>query len=150
MQQVRLNGIPQPYKMACGALIYSKNTKRYLFLLRNRKFSGSWGLVGGKVEQDESAINALHREMFEEIQYSVTDDNKFIPIETFTSDDENFKYHTYLVVVDNEFLPILNDEHRGYCWVEIKDVPKPLHPGFWKTFNFNEVIDKLSTVTSII
>lgn len=150
MDQIYLAGLPLPYKRACGALIYSKSTKRYLFLLRNKKHSGSWGLVGGKVESNESVVDALHREIFEEIQHKISDESKLIPIETFTSDDENFKYYTYLLTVESEFVPILNDEHRGYCWVDIKDVPKPLHPGFWKTFNFNEVIDKLSTVTSIV
>lgn len=148
MYQLPLPNATKPYKQGCGALLYSKKTGRFLFLLRNKKYSGSWGLVGGKVENDESVKSALIREIREEIQIDITD-NKIIPIETFTSDDDNFKYYTYLIAMEDEFVPTLNEEHRGYCWVTLADVPKPLHPGVWKTFNFNEVIDKINTVINV-
>jgi hypothetical protein len=45
--------------------------------------------------------------------------------------------------------PKLNDEHRGYAWVPLRDHPKPLHPGVWRTFNFKSVIEKLKTVEQI-
>ena len=54
--------------IGCGALIYSKSTKRYLFLLRNQKrHAGSWGLVGGGVEINETPAEGLQREIAEEI-----------------------------------------------------------------------------------
>jgi 8-oxo-dGTP pyrophosphatase MutT (NUDIX family) len=113
--------------IGCGALIYSKSTGRYLFLLRNQKrHAGSWGLVGGGVESGETPAQALRRE------------------------NKNFEYHTYLVTVDCEFVPQLNDEHRGYAWTSINDHPKPLHPGVWRTFSFKSVIDKIRTVETTI
>jgi hypothetical protein len=75
---------------------------------------------------------------------------KVIPLEKFTSDTNNFEYHTYLIVVDEEFIPKLNDEHRGYAWTELDDHPKPLHPGVWRTFNFKSIIDKIKTVEKVI
>jgi hypothetical protein len=52
--------------------------------------------------------------------------------------------------VDEEFVPRLNDEHRGYCWVGIKDHPRPLHPGVWRSFKFDSVIEKLETLESVL
>lgn len=130
---------------SCGALIYSTSTNRYLFLLRNTRQSGTWGLVGGKIESGESVVQALLREMAEEIG-GVINDPKFIPIEKFTSDNNRFVYHTFVCPVDHEFVPELNSEHRGYCWVKIKDHPKPLHPGVWKTFKFDVIKRKLEVL----
>lgn len=135
--------------IGCGALIFSKSTGRYLFLLRNqKKHAGSWGLVGGGVENNETPAQALQREIIEEI--GAIKINQIIPLEKFTSDTKNFEYHTYLILVDNEFVPVLNNEHRGYAWTALQDHPKPLHPGVWRTFNFKSIIDKIKTVETVI
>lgn len=139
----------EPSNIGCGALIYSKSTHRYLFLLRNQKrHAGSWGLVGGTVEHKESPAEALQREIVEEIGAIVFE--KIIPLEKFTSDNNSFEYHTYLITVEQEFVPVLNDEHRGYAWTSITDHPKPLHPGVWRTFSFKSVIEKIQTVETVI
>ena len=138
-----------PNNIGCGALIYSRSTHRYLFLLRNQKrHAGSWGLVGGGVEPGESPTAALQREIQEEIG-SITYE-KVIPLEKFTSDNGTFEYHTYVIPVDAEFVPVLNDEHRGYAWTSIDDHPKPLHPGVWRTFNFRVVLEKIKTVENVL
>lgn len=134
----------------CGALIYSRSTNRYLFLLRTKsRHAGSWGIAGGKIDAGETVIQGLVREIQEEIgmDYSA---QKFIPLETFTADNRKFVYYTFLVSIDHEFVPVLNDEHRGYCWVELDDHPRPLHPGLWRSFNFDIVKKKIKTLESIL
>jgi 8-oxo-dGTP diphosphatase len=138
------------YSEGVGTLIYAKNTKRYLFLLRNKtRYSGSWGIAGGKVEENETVIHALVRELQEEIGVDYTN-HKFIPLETFTSDNRKFIYYTFLATVNEEFVPCLNKEHRGYCWVELNDYPRPLHPGLWRSFSFDIVKKKIKTLESIL
>jgi 8-oxo-dGTP pyrophosphatase MutT (NUDIX family) len=135
--------------IGCGALIYCSSTKRYLFLLRNQKrHAGSWGLVGGGVNSNESIIDALHREIAEEI--NLESYLQIVPLEKFTSDQGNFEYHTYLITVETEFTPTLNNEHRGYAWTYLDDHPKPLHPGVWRTFNFKAIIDKIKTFEQVL
>jgi 8-oxo-dGTP pyrophosphatase MutT (NUDIX family) len=133
-----------------GALIYSRSTHRYLFLLRNKqKQNGYWGIVGGKLESNETVVQAMVREAQEEIGHNFSD-CKMIPIETFTADNKKFVYYTFLITVEDEFVPVLNSEHRGYCWVELNDHPRPLHPGLWRSFNFDIVKKKIKTLESIL
>jgi 8-oxo-dGTP pyrophosphatase MutT (NUDIX family) len=131
-----------------GALFYSVETQRCLYLLRSQKQKNTWGLVGGKQTPGECIQDTLYREFLEEIG-SVPVPSKLIPIETFTSDDGFFRFITYVCVVPTEFVPVLNHEHHGYCWVRIGDYPRPLHPGLWNTVNFQVIQEKISTLRSI-
>jgi 8-oxo-dGTP pyrophosphatase MutT (NUDIX family) len=134
---------------SCGALIYARTTQRYLFLLRSTsKYRNSWGLVGGKVEPGETVIQGLHREIQEELGGQI-DNAKIRPIEKFTSENGNFCYHTFVIVIDDEFVPDLNHEHDGYCWVPLDKYPKPLHPGVWRTFKFEAVINKIKVIEKL-
>jgi 8-oxo-dGTP pyrophosphatase MutT (NUDIX family) len=140
---------PSPVK-GVGTFIYCTSTKRYLFLLRNtKKYAGTWGLAGGGIESGEQLLESLHRELSEEIGYDFSY-SKVIPIEKFTSDNGKFSYNTFLIPITSEFMPNLNDEHRGYCWVHLEDYPKPLHPGVWRTINFDAVVSKIKTLESIL
>lgn len=136
--------------VSCGALIYSIKTRRYLFLLRSQKrHKHSWGLVGGAVEAGETVSQGLLREIQEEIAFDATC-SKLIPLEKFTSEDQNFSYHTFIIPVQDEFIPDLNHEHNGYCWVPLEHYPKPLHPGVWRTFKFSKVVEKIQTLEKIL
>ena len=126
-------------KEGCGALIYCTSTHRYLFLLRNDgKFPNTWGIVGGKIEQNETILQGLEREIEEELGGQI-EGAKIIPIEKYTSNNNRFIYHTFLIKVEEEFVPVLNHEHIGYCWVPMDLHPTPLHPGVYRTFKFKNV-----------
>ena len=131
---------------AVGVWFYSISTDRYLYLLRNDvKNPGCWGLPGGKVDAGENLQEALTRECTEEIGIW-PEAVKLVPIEKFTSIDNKFSYHTFFCLVENEFVPILNNEHYGYSWIKSGVWPKPLHPGLWTTINFKEILDKIDGI----
>ena len=98
--------------IGCGALFYTLDTQRFLLLHRvQSKQNHVRGLVGGTTV-NENLWEGLNREIKEEI--GDVDIKKKIPMETFISNDENFLYHTFLCVVEKEFIPKLNTEHDGY------------------------------------
>ena len=132
-----------------GALFFAVDTQRFLFLHRAQgKHKDVWGLVGGLNEDTESPWTALQREIIEEI--GIVDIKKSIPLETFISKDSKFLFHTYLCIVDHEFIPTLNHEHNGYCWMIPRYWPYPLHHGLKRTLNdkINQV--KLDTILQLI
>lgn len=127
-----------------GALIYAKDTGRYLFLLRNNgSYAFTWGLPGGKLTFGESMDKGLAREINEELGGTIND-AVLILIERFVSQNKKFIYHTYFVSVDTEFVPVLNDEHIGYAWLPLASAPKPLHPGLTRTLNSESVKKKIA------
>jgi len=136
--------------VSAGALIYCSASKRYLWLLRNgHSHDGTWGLAGGKIEAAETTVVGLYREIYEETGHDLST-NKIVPVEKFTSDSGHFTYHTFVIVTDSEFVPQLNSEHRGYCWVPLSDYPRPLHPGVWRTVNFHNIMNKIKTLESVL
>jgi 8-oxo-dGTP pyrophosphatase MutT (NUDIX family) len=129
-----------------GVWFRSNQTARYLYLLRNdSKHPGAWGLPGGKVESGETLLGGMERECIEELG-SFPTYQKLIPIEKFTSADGDFVYHTFVCVVESEFVPVLNDEHLGYAWIDSGTWPRPMHPGLWSTVNMEAVQDKILRV----
>ena len=134
-----------------GGLFLSVGTKRFLFLQRSKgKTAGTWSLVGGKKEpSDITPMNALQREIVEEIGQS-PEIKKIIPLELFTSKDNNFQYNTYILIVDKEFIPVLNNEHCGYAWCDFNAWPKPLHQSLRQTLNSKNNKIKIETIYEIL
>ncbi len=130
---------------SCGSLIYCTSTHRYLFLLRNNgKFPDSWGLVGGKIEAGESILEGLQREIREELGGEILG-AKIIPIEQYTSDNKKFTYHTFLIKVETEFVPELNEEHKGYCWVPLETYPNPFRRNLNRSIRAEKTRMKIKT-----
>jgi 8-oxo-dGTP pyrophosphatase MutT (NUDIX family) len=131
---------------SAGIFFYSKSTQRYLYLLRNENKNPTWSIPGGKIEKNETLLSGLKRECQEEIAYW-EDNFKLVPIQKFVNN--TFAYHTFFCEVDEEFSPILNDEHCGYAWVGNNRYPKPLHPGLFSTINIDTVVEKLKALQSL-
>lgn len=129
---------------AVGAIFLSKHTGRMMLNLRSETvtYSNNWGFVGGKIEHGETTIEALYREISEELGDSIPQIEDIIPFDVFCTKNEKFKYYSFIIVVQEEFIPELNDESAGYSWVKIGNWPKPLHPGAKSTlYNINIVED---------
>jgi 8-oxo-dGTP pyrophosphatase MutT (NUDIX family) len=134
---------------AAGALFYATSTKRFLFLLRSGdSYNHTWGLPGGKAQGRESIKACLHRELHEEISW-IPPVSKIIPLDLYTSADHKFEYHTFVYVVEDEFIPKLNDEHAGWAWTVLEGIPKPLHPGLFSSFSIDELKNKLAAIQDI-
>ena len=135
---------------AVGVWFYSVDTQRYLYLMRDDiKHPHCWGLPGGKSEPSESLVDTITRECQEELG-NMPEYLRLVPLEKFTTADAGFAYHTFFCSVAHEFVPVLNDEHIGYAWLDSGTWPKPMHPGLWSTVNFDAVRDKITTIEQLV
>jgi 8-oxo-dGTP pyrophosphatase MutT (NUDIX family) len=133
-----------------GALFYAKSTRRFLLLQKaTGKHTGTWGLVGGTNMSGETPWQGLQREIIEEIG-SIPQVLKTIPLETFVSNDRVFNFHTYLCVIQDEFVPMLSSEHIAWAWATIDYAPKPLHQGLRNSFSNKIIRTKLQTIFDIV
>lgn len=94
----------------------------------NKAEGNRWGIPGGKLNSNESLIDAIAREVYEETGL-VLDKEKmhyigklYIRVPNF-----DFEYHmlTYLPEIENPGAIKINfEEHKGFTWVTPKDALK--------------------------
>ena len=133
-----------------GALICSRTTKRVLLLQkREGKHSGRWGLVGGTNHSNETPWKGLLREIEEEVGF-LPEIKKTLPLEKFVSSDSLFNFTTYFCVVENEFIPVLSDEHLAWGWFDLYCLPKPVHKGLDLSLHNKIIQTKIQTIIDII
>ena len=111
---------------AGGVLVYCSTTERYLILLRSGWVTepNTWGIISGKLDDEENVQEAVLREAEEETGHKL---GHLIP--SFVFEKPNFKFHNFVSIVDEEFVPELNWENVNYKWVKLDEMPDNLHFG---------------------
>lgn len=129
--------------LGCGALIFSKFTKRFLISYRSKYVNEGnvWGIIGGRIDKNEDILPALKREIFEESGYD--DEIKFISLYIYKT--KGFKYHNFIGVIDNEFIPKLDWENSSYLWVTFDELLEitPKHFGLDRLLQDEESLEKI-------
>ena len=116
LAQTANNQRPTP---TVGALIY--NALGQVLLVRTDKWSGKWGIPGGKIEYGESAENALQREIAEETKLVISDIEFVLTQDCIESEEfyrpEHFILLNYTCRLSDESDVTLNEEAQAFRWV---------------------------------
>ena len=113
-----------------GALIMAKMTGRLLFALRasGKNKPQEWNLWGGKVTVDESPEQSVIGWTKKQTGYK-GHFSDVIPIYSFVNAFTNFRYYNFLIIIDDEFTPIIDKTFINYYqWAEMDELPDPLNP----------------------
>ena len=134
-------------KIGVGTLFVSTKTHRVLLNLRapHKTHPMCWSLWGGMMEEGEQPKEALLREMSEEMG-SVPDIDRIYPFDIYHSRDGHFRYYSFVCIVSEEFVPVLNSESCGYCWIDLGEWPKPMHQGAKISFCNDKSIEKIRMI----
>jgi 8-oxo-dGTP diphosphatase len=115
-------------QLQVGVKVIIKNSDGlYLFIQRRKILPGhnqhSWDIPGGRISPDEALLDALRRELdeevgvdFNEIPELINAQDIFVPTK-----DLHVVRLTYLVDMETPAIT-LSDEHLDYKWLSIEDV----------------------------
>lgn len=108
------------------ACIILNDSKQILIAHRNNfgQMASRWEFPGGKVEDDESDIDAIEREMYEEFGIKVFVKEK-ITSGNFIHNNQESKLEVYLVIPEHygNLKKYILTEHSEYKWVDYKNIP---------------------------
>ena len=93
--------------------------KNDFFLIANRSFEanslGLWEFPGGKVEEKETFVSALIREIEEELSLKIQVGDKITSIDLKTSDKNISVHYFYALILSGQ---ITLNVHSEFQWVE--------------------------------
>ena len=105
-------------KVICGLIF---NSKGQLLITRRSKgdYKGQWEFPGGKVENKESDLDCLHRELAEELDIKVQIHFKFTE---FDYQYPNFSVNlsSYICSMNDQIIKLV--DHDMYKWIKISEV----------------------------
>lgn len=121
----------------CAGILFVTSENKGLFLKRSGSsdHDGFWDLPGGHLRPSETHKQAARRECREEIGECPRGDLIEInrQLSKIDGNDNSFTkevdYTTYIMQIDNEFIPLLNGEHSEFIWAPLNEHPEPIHPG---------------------
>lgn len=88
-------------------------------------FSGHWALPGGGVDAGETPEQGALREAREEMGVDAAGGMKLLDRRMTPT---GMGFTTFAFPTKTKFAPKLNDEHSGYAWAPLDQLPQPLHP----------------------
>jgi len=127
------------------AVIYSEG--KILLQLRDEKpdifYPGVWGLFGGSVDDGEKPIDALKRELLEEIGFEI---NSAKLLFSWNHDKYNSILHFFLVPLTVEFEKLCLNEGQGMDLFSIEQIKRlPITPSLKK--NIHKINQKFFQLT---
>ena len=120
-----------PLKRVSGALIQDQKTGDVFLIKRNDK-TPKWAMVTGKIDDGEESIDALEREMYEELFIRPEEGTvrlNYKGVESFPA--QNMELYYFEGFVNGKFNPILDEENLDYGWFNIQNLPSPLIGGLY-------------------
>lgn len=128
-----------------GVIPVTRSTGRFLVPLRSQYVNepGTWGTIGGAVDDEEDFDEAALREYFEETCGPEAPD--LIDLLTFEDEEAGFVYQNFLGVIEEEFEPCINWETARWAWLDLNQLLElsPMHYGLEAVLDDPESLETL-------
>ncbi|MFH1066783.1 MAG: HAD hydrolase-like protein [bacterium] len=124
LQYLKRHTTEPPYHpvVAVGALIHDKQGR--VLMVRAHKWSNRWGIPGGKIKTNETALDAVHREIREETSLDLHS-VRFVAMEDCIQPEEFYRPAHFVLLnytAQSASTDVtLNEEADEFRWVAIKE-----------------------------
>ena len=123
----------KPVRKVAGALIKDEESGEVLLIKRNDK-TPKWAMVTGEFDEGEDALDALEREMYEELFIRPGQVRlNYKGMEHFSA--KNIDFYYFEGFVKGKFKPHLDEENLDFGWFSIENLPSPLMNGTYARVN---------------
>jgi ADP-ribose pyrophosphatase YjhB (NUDIX family) len=118
----------EPPLATVGALIFNADRSEVL-MIRTHKWSGKWGIPGGKIKRGEKSEAALRRELKEETGLNITD-IRFVLVQDCISSREFYRDAHFVLLnytcrcTARNPQVVLNEEAREFRWLPLAQAKK--------------------------
>lgn len=115
-----------------GVLLIDIKTDSFLLGQRSKRatFANTWSLFGGTIEEGETVLEGVKRELYEET--NINPEN--IVFKLFEIQVEmGYPYYFYLGFCNGKMDCNINDESQDWGWFTMEDLPKPLFPTLYSS-----------------
>lgn len=112
--------------IAVTAFIKNHVGDKFLIVKRSNNeiaFPGKWAFPGGKVEKGETILEALKREVLEEVGLEIEEYKEYLKDYTFVRPDgHNVIGICFIVMAKNDNVRISNKDFEEFSWVTPKEL----------------------------
>lgn len=122
LKPVQVGDDAEPPLATVGALIF--NSKNEALMIQTHKWSGKWGIPGGKIKRGETSLAALRREILEETALKVKD-IEFVLVQDCISSKEFYREAHFVLLnyvcrcIAKNPKVVLNEEGRDFKWLPL-------------------------------
>ena len=113
-------------KNSSGVLLICQKTGNFLLLKRSKSafFPNTWSVVAGAIEEGETPLESIKRELKEETQI----DPNLIKFQFFEHQEDIKSFDLFLGYCEEEYECKLDNENVDWGWFNMNNLPKPLFP----------------------
>jgi len=108
----------QLFKITQNAIIKDEDGK--VLILKHT--TGNWLLPGGKINQDETWLESLTREIREETGVTEFGVDRILEVASWVENGTGYYVVTFIVSIKGELKVSLSEEHTEYAWVSLADL----------------------------
>lgn len=131
-------------------MLFNKNKNKLLLVKRNKKpYKDCWNGIGGKIEENETPLEAAKRECMEETNITMQNPKLLV---TYVYPEENIMNSNTKLNVIYDFVPevsVIDNEEGHYEWKDVSFIADAYNKEIAGLSNLNQFVKEIFDLENI-